>query len=179
MPTRYLKNMEESTKYYPQIYQIVQDKANKFFKKENVDLSTVKVSSVQLIINDLLADLSLGLFLQDHRNRYQQEQKERYYNSLKKFNSKLYTNSYRNKTLENLVTEYNSFVNCEIKKSHWNLSPKIEANYRRNYHDGETSPVTSLIFYLYFQSSKLKRSMASILAAAYRNPYSDRQQRII
>ena len=56
----------------------------------------------------------------------------------------------RNRSLDNFINDYNSFLWTEIKRSNLNLSPKIEANYRRNYHEGEVSPVTSTIFYLYF-----------------------------
>jgi len=59
------------------------------------------------------------------------------------------------------------------------MSPKIEANYRRNYHDGETSPVNSVIFYMYFSGSKVKRFFSKILYATYRNPYSDKHRSLI
>jgi hypothetical protein len=125
----------------------------------------------------ILEDLSFNLYVSEHRLRYQQEQKNRYYASVKKFTSKYY--SYRNCSIEQFITEYNKFLNYEIKKSHFFLNNKIEANYRRNYHEGEVSPVTSLVFYLYFKTDKTKRFFAKLLAAAYRNPYTDKQTRLI
>jgi hypothetical protein len=59
------------------------------------------------------------------------------------------------------------------------MSPKIEANYRRNYHDGETSPVNSVLFYMYFSGDKLKKWFSRVLYAAYRNPYSEKRNSLI
>ncbi len=85
----------------------------------------------------------------------------------------------QNKTLEEFIKDYNKFLWSEINRSNLNLSPKIEANYRRNYHDGEVSPVTSLVFYLYFRTDKVKRFFSELLLAAYRNPYSDKRKNLV
>lgn len=137
----------------------------------------MRIYDIKPALNTILEDLSFNIYLNEHRLRYQQEQKNRYYSSIKKFNSKYY--GLRNCSVEQFVTEYNKFLNFEIKKSHFFLNRKIEANYRRNYHEGEVSPVTSLVFYLYFKTNKVQRFFAKLLAAAYRNPYTDRQSRII
>jgi len=85
---------------------------------------------------------------------------------------------WKNPTLDVFVKDYNSFLWYEIKKSNLFLSPKIEANYRRNYHDGEVSQVTSAVFFLYFKTDKVKRFFSKLLMSAYRNPYSDKQAAI-
>lgn len=140
-------------------------------------MTTTKVSELKPVLNDLLSQLSFNIYVSEHRLRYQQEQKNRFYGSYNKFQTSVYL--WRGRTIENFIYDYNKFIQHEIKKSHQYLSPKIEANYRRNYHDGETFPVTSLIFYLYFKTDKVKRFFAKLLTAAYRNPYSETQRNII
>jgi hypothetical protein len=83
--------------------------------------------------------------------------------------------TWRGKNMEEFVQDYNKFLWCEINKSHLYLSPKIEANYRRNYHEGEVSQVTSAIFFLYFKTDKIKRFLSKLLLAAHRDPTSDRR----
>lgn len=111
--------------------------------------------------------------MSEHRLRYQTEQRNRHLSAISKFTSRLY--SLKDKTLEEFIKDYNKFLWFEINKSHLFLSPKIEANYRRNYHDGEVSPVTSLVFYLYFKTDKVKKFFGKLLLAAYRNPYTDKR----
>jgi len=110
------------------------------------------------------------VYLPEHRLRYQSEQQNRHVAARCKFLCRSYL--YRNKSLEEFVKDYNKFLWYEINKSHLFQSPKIEANYRRNYHDGEISEVTSAIFYLYFKTDKVKRFFAKLLLAAFRNPYT-------
>jgi len=135
----------------------------------------MRLSDVYL--NEILSDLSYNIFLKEHRLRYQPEQKIRHVNAFRKFNSKMYT--FRNPTLDQFVKDYNKFLWFEINKSNLFISPKIEANYRRNYHEGEVSPITSIIFYLYFKTDKVKRFFSKLLLATYRNPYSDKRNNII
>jgi hypothetical protein len=134
------------------------------------------VGDVRAILPDILSDLSHNIFVSEHRLRYQSEQQIRHREALKKFNRSHYL--WRNKTLDQFVKDYNSFICFEIDKSHMFQSPKIEANYRRNYHDGEVSPVTSLIFYLYFKTDKVKRFIAKLLLSAYRNPYTGNSSKL-
>ena len=131
------------------------------------------ISEIRTILPDILSELSHNVFLSEHRLRYQSEQRNRHFAAIAKFSSKFY--SLNNKTLEEFIKDYNKFLWFEIKKSHLFQSPKIEANYRRNYHEGEVSPVTSLIFYLYFKTDKVKNFFGKLLLAAYRNPYTDRR----
>ena len=138
-----------------------------------MDISTLKVKDIRPILCDILSDLSFNVYIKEHRYRYQEEQKIRFYNANKKFNCPTYY--WKNKSVESFVNEYNQFIWHEIKKSHLFLSPKIEANYRRNYHDGEISRVTSAVFFLYFKTDKVKRFFSKLLMSAYRNPYSDKQ----
>jgi hypothetical protein len=86
---------------------------------------------------------------------------------------------WKNNSIEDFVNDYNKFLWFETKKSHMFLSHKIEANYRRNYHDGEVSPATSLVFYLYFKTDNVKRFFSRLLASAYRNPYTEKQKSFI
>jgi hypothetical protein len=146
-------------------------------KKQNeVELEKIRLGDVIVIFPDIMSELSHNIFVSEHRLRYQSEQQSRNNAALKKF----YNNSYmlRNRTLEEFVKDYNSFLWLEIDKSHMFQSPKIEANYRRNYHDGEVSPVTSIIFYLYFKTDKVKRFMAQLLLSAYRNPYTGKSSKL-
>lgn len=119
----------------------------------------------------MLKDLSYEIFISESRHRYQIEQKLRHYESIRQFDSKV--------DLDQFVNDYNQLIWDGINASHNYLSPKIEANYRRNYHDGEVSPVTSLVFYLYFKTGRVHRFLAKLLAAAYRNPFKLRQTAII
>ncbi len=138
-----------------------------------MDIYQLRVSEVKPVLNEIINELSYNIYLKEHRQRYQQEQKLRHLAAHKKFTSSMYT--FRNVTLEQFVKDYNNFLWQEINKSNMYLSPKIEENYRRNYHDGEVSPVTSLIFYLYFNTDKFKKFLARLLLAAYRNPYTDKR----
>lgn len=140
-------------------------------------MSEHSVNEIKSIIPEIINSLSYNVFLQEHRLRYQQEQRIRHVAAYKKFNSNSYL--WQNRSIDQFIKDYNCFLWCEIKKSHFNMSPKIESNYRRNYHEGEVSPVTSLIFYLYFKTDKVKRFFSKLLLAAYRNPYSDKQKSIV
>jgi hypothetical protein len=57
-----------------------------------------------------------------------------------------------------------------VKKSHNFLSNKIEANYRRNHSEENSSSINSLIFYFYFNGCKIKKLMSRVLFASYRKP---------
>ena len=81
--------------------------------------------------------------------------------------------------MEQFIIDYNDFIWKEINGSHLGMSPKIENNYRRNYHDGEVSPITSMVFFLYFKTSKLPRFLSRVLASSYRNPNLDYQKKYI
>lgn len=174
MSSRKLK-IETNTKYVPMIMEVVSKHAKRL-DVDNTDLSQIHFKDSKKIFNDILNELSYNIHLKEHRLRYQQEQKQRYYNSVKCFN---YYYALRNKSLEEFVEDYNTFLWSEIKKSHYNLSPKIEANYRRNYHEGEVSPITSLVFYLYFKTNKVQKFLSQLLISAYRNPYTNKQKNIV
>jgi uncharacterized membrane-anchored protein YjiN (DUF445 family) len=135
----------------------------------------MKISEVAYLLNSTLYDLSTGIFLSEHKYRYKTEQKNRYNKSINKFTLK----AYKNYTVEEFIIEYNRFLESEITASHNNVSPKIEANFRRNYHEGEISPVTGLIFHLHFNNDRIKNFFAKLLQSAYRNPNSDKQKQLI
>jgi hypothetical protein len=135
----------------------------------------MKINEVAYLLNSTLYDLSNGIYVSEHKYRYKTEQKNRYNKSVKQFTLK----TYKNYTIEEFIVEYNRFIESEIIASHNNVSPKIEANFRRNYHEGEISPVTGLIFHLHFNNDRLKNLFAKLLHAAYRNPYSDKQKQLI
>jgi hypothetical protein len=164
--------IEESIQYIPTIYNIVNEKT-KGFNSQFDDLSKVKIHEIKPIMNSILTDLAFNIYVKEHRLRYQQEQKDRYYKSLKTFNYMFW-----NKSVEDFVKDYNTFIQSEIKRSHQYLSPKIEANYRRNYHE-DASSVTSTIFYLYFKTDAVKKFFAKLLYRAYRNPLTNRQTVLI
>jgi hypothetical protein len=172
MAYRKLK-MEESTEYIPAIYNIVKEKAQGYNSQFD-DLSMVTVQEIKPMMTSILTDLAFNIYVKEHRQRYQLEQKDRYYKSLKTFNYAFYST----KSVEDFIKDYNTFINSEIKRSHFNLSPKIEANYRRNYHE-DASAVTSTIFYLYFKTDRVKQFFAKVLYAAYRNPMTNNQKILI
>lgn len=180
MPARKL-NVEDNTKYIPEIYKVVYEKTKYFYtgsqERNYDDLSSIKINEMQGMIPEILTSLSYKICLSEHRLRYQEEQVRRFHAANCQFNTNYYL--WRNKSVEDFIKDYNNFLWQQIKKSHNNYSPKIEANYRRNYHDGEVSPVTSLVFYLYFKTDKVKRFFAKLFIASYRNPYTDKQANII
>jgi hypothetical protein len=172
LPYRRLET-EERCKYIRYIYNIVQDKILRI--NSNADLQTMKVSEVGYLLNSTLYDLSAGIYVSEHKFRYKTEQKNRYNKSIEKFSLK----KCKDLTIEEFIVAYNSFIEVEIKSSHNNVSPKIEANFRRNYHEGEISPVTGLIFHLNFRNDHVKNLFAKLLHSAYRNPLSDSQKQLI
>jgi len=125
----------------------------------------------------ILKDLAYNIYLKEHRLRYQTEQRLRFEESEKKFKSFFYLN--RGKTWEQFIIDYNHFLWKEISKSHLGMSPKIENNYRRNYHDGEVSPITSIVFYLYFKTNCWSRFISQVLVSSYRNPFTNYQKKFI
>ena len=104
------------------------------------------------------------LTLKEHRLRYQQEQSQRFFISvsIKLFHSHLNINQF--------CQLYNEFLNQEIDLSFNFNSPKIEANYRSNYYQGETSKSTALTFYLYYKACGLLRIFAKVLRSAHVKP---------
>jgi hypothetical protein len=128
-------------------------------------------------LNDILSDLAYNIYLKEHRLRYQSEQKQRFDNSLNQFNGYVYQN--RGISFEKFIADYNDFLWKSISKSHSGLSPKIASNYQRNFHDGEVSPVTSLVFFLYFKTNSWSKSLSRVLVSAFRNPQTDYQKKII
>lgn len=180
MVTRKLE-IEPNTKYIPQIHKIILEKTTGFQNSQKInvetDFSEFSVNSISPILNQILSELSYNVYIKEHRLRYQEEQRNRHYLAVKKFNNILYL--WKRPSVEQFIKDYNTFIWYEIKKSHNFMSPKIEANYRRNYHDGEVSPITSLVFYLYFKTDKVKRFFSKLLVASYRNPYATLQNKII
>ena len=114
-------------------------------------------------MKSILKDLSLNIYLKEHRLRYQQEQQQRYYNSIQHF-------QYFNGNVNNFCHDYNEFLNKEIERSFNFNAPKIEDNYRRNYYQGETSKSTALTFFLYYKSCGLTRMISKVLRSAHTKP---------
>ena len=131
--------------------------------KENVNLLDVQVEKGDPMLNSILKELSVNVYLSEHRLRYQQEQHDRFFKSLKAF--KRFSGN-----LVEFCYEYNKFLQNEISLSHNHLCPKIEDNYRRNYYQGDVSKVTPLIFYLYFKTDGLRKFMSKLLQSAHRTP---------
>jgi len=123
-------------------------------------LSEIEVSRKDPFINVLLKELSLNIYVTEHRLRYQQEQQIRFFKSLCHF--KRFSGS-----LDDFCVKYNEFLQKEISASHNHLSPKIEDNYRRNYYQGDTSKVTPLIFYLYYKTCNIKRFFGKLLQSSH------------
>jgi hypothetical protein len=105
----------------------------------------------------------LNIYLREHRLRYQQEQNQRYFASLKEFNK------YEGSVYE-LCYDYNEFLNHQIEKSFNFNAPKIEDNYRRNYYQGETSKSTALTFWFYFKTCGLMKMFGNVLRSAHTKP---------
>lgn len=128
-------------------------------------------------LNDILNELAYGIYLKEHRLRYQQEQKQRYDASVSRFNG--WTYQACGATFETFIRDYNAFLWKQIDNSHGGYSPKIQNNYQRNFHDGEVSSVTSLIFFLYFKTNSWSRRVASVLFSSFRHPNTDHQKKLI
>jgi hypothetical protein len=71
-------------------------------------VSSHRVKEIKPILDDILRDLSLQIYLKDHKLRYQEEQKLRYLESSKVFLGTKYM--IQNKTLEEFVEDYNCFL---------------------------------------------------------------------
>ena len=139
------------------------------------DFQTMRISEIGYLLNSTLYDLSSEIYVSEHKFRYKTEQKNRYNKSIEKFSLK----NVKNMTIEEFIIEYNKFIEEEVKASHNGVSPKIEANFRRNYHEGDIAPVNGLIFHLHFKNDGVKNLFAKLLHAAHRSPYSDTQKQII
>lgn len=123
---------------------------------------------------DILADLSSEIYLKEHKIRYQAEQPLRLTSSIKCFKSYFYNPS----TVNQFALDYNKHLWKSISKSHGGLDPKIQMNIQGNYPD-RISYADKLVYYLYFQNGKFKRYLASVLAAAYKNPLKLSRRNII
>ena len=114
-------------------------------------------------MTSILKDLSLNVYLKEHRLRYQQEQSQRFFNSVKYFKN-------FNGNVNEFCYQYNDFINEEIEKSFNYNAPKIEANYRRNYYQGETSKSTALTFFFYYKACCWSRMISKVLRSAHTKP---------
>jgi len=114
-------------------------------------------------MTSILKDLSLNIYLKEHRLRYQQEQSQRFFSSVQHFKN-------FNGNIDDLSYLYNAFLNEEIGKSFNYNAPKIEDNYRRNYYQGETSKSTALTFFLYYKACGLTRMFSRVLRSAHTKP---------
>lgn len=123
---------------------------------------------------DILADLSSEIYLKEHRVRYQAEQTLRLKTSVNCFHSFFY----RPNSAAKFALDYNNFLWKSIKKSHGGLDPKIQINFQGNYPE-KNSYADKFVYYLYFQNSKFKKYLASVLAAAYKNPLKSSRRSII
>ena len=139
-------------------------------------MGNIPLRDISEFKNAILTELAYNIHLGEHRLRYQFEQEKRLSNSLNAFKFKAI---FSNFTVDDFINAYNNFLWKSIAESHGNLSPKIEANYRGGYHEGNVSPVTSLLFNLYFQHDKFKRFISKVLASSYRNPYTEKQKTFI
>ncbi len=115
------------------------------------------------LLNSLLRELAVNIFVSEHRLRYQQEQHNRYLDSVKYF--KRFSGD-----LDSFCVKYNEYLQKQIAASHNGLCPKIEENYRRNYYQGETSKVTALTFYLYYKTCSIKKFFGKLLESAHTKP---------
>ncbi len=175
MPLRY-NRMETNTKYIEQIINIVAKYIDTdILDKSTIDLSEISFDELKPNINDCLAELSTKVFLSEHKKRYQIEQPYRHQQAIKKFNTKYY--SFKTCSIEKFILDYNDFLWKSIKKSHGGINHKIPYSVYGNY---DTSPaIDAQIFSLYFQNSQLKKFVAKVLAAAYRDPKSSGVQKAL
>ncbi len=143
-------------------------------ENQNLDLNEVTFDYIKPYLVDILADLSSEIYLKEHRVRYQAEQTLRLKSSVKCFKSFFY----RPSSVASFALDYNKYLWKTIYKSHGGLDPKIQINFQGNYPE-KNSYVDKLVYYLYFQNSAFKKYLASVLAAAYKNPLKMTRNNII
>lgn len=103
---------------------------------------------------ELLQHLAGSIVVKEHRQRYQQEQFDRFiassqYGQLLK----------KNQTLRDFSREYANMIEILVQDSHNDRSPKIEANYD-DFAERTIRPFNATIFYYFFSADRRKRTVA-------------------
>jgi hypothetical protein len=119
---------------------------------------------------ELLQHLAGSIVVKEHRQRYQQEQFDRFIASLQ------YGQLFKKQmTLRDFSREYANMIEILVQDSHNDRSPKIEANYD-DFAERTIRPFNATIFYYFFSADRRKRTIAQWLLSAVRYP-NDRVRR--
>jgi len=107
--------------------------------------------------------LATGIFVKEHRQRYQKEQFDRF------FASQTMLGGSDDMKMEDFALWYADLVQQLISDSHGGRSPKIEANYS-DYDEGRIKPLNATIFYYFFGANRYGRNWAQWMLASARYP---------
>lgn len=107
--------------------------------------------------------LATGIFVKEHRQRYQKEQFDRF------FASQGMLGGSDNMKMVDFAEWYADLVDHLVDKSHGGKCPKIEANYS-DYDESRIKPLNATIFYYFFGANKYGRSWAQWMLASARYP---------
>lgn len=120
--------------------------------------------------------LASEIYLKEHSKSYTNEQPERLKATHKYFNSFLFTIKYP--TVYTFVKDYNNFLWKSINKSNNGCEQKIKANLVKGSTEN-CEQVDGFIQSLNYQNCDKKKFLASVLAAAYKNPKKEIRENLI
>lgn len=142
-------------------HEIVHNKQNALYKSAFMHSEADALTEFR---EELLRHLAYSIYVKEHRQKYQQEQFNRYVSSIS--TSTLFT---QEQTLKNFCLTYALFLEYQIDESHNFKSPKIEANYL-DYDTRTSRPIDSTVFHYFFSFQKAKRQWAKWMIASAKYP---------
>lgn len=157
----YEKNQVHELKETIRNYEAAHSVRNAHYNRAHIHSSSDGLYSFR---EELMQHLAQNIYVKEHRQRYQQEQLERFSATIG--NQSLYKSSM---TLAEFSNKYAMMIERLVEASHHFKSPKIEANYNSS-DDRTTNPINSTIFYYFFSMEKSKRAWARWFLAASRYP---------
>lgn len=114
--------------------------------------------------------------MKEHSTSYSVEQPERLKATHKYFNSVLFSMKFP--TVLTFVKDYNNMLWKSIKKSNNGCEQKIKANLLNGSLE-DSGQVDGFIQSLNYQNCDKKKFLASVLAAAYKNPKKEVRENLI
>uniref|UniRef100_A0A7S3FZ57 Uncharacterized protein n=1 Tax=Strombidium rassoulzadegani TaxID=1082188 RepID=A0A7S3FZ57_9SPIT len=112
----------------------------------------------------LMAHLSQSIIVKESRNRYQEEQFQRFLASQQNF-----LLGRKNQSLENFCMLYSEQIEFQVTKSHNGLSPHIAANYGA-YEEETIKPLNGVFMYLFFSATRGHKLLAKFLLTTFQFP---------
>lgn len=127
--------------------QQLQDKYKQLYEEES------NLERREEFENELFMRLATGIYVKEHRQRYQKEQFDRY------FASKQMLGGWDKMKMGDFANWYADLVDQLVDRSHGNKCAKIEANYD-SYDEARIKPLNATIFYYFFGANRAGRSWA-------------------